>query len=126
MESKSSMHRPRTLKIRNGEKAVPTFSTDEMQRRLATLRKHMSDNDISYALFTSIHNINYFADFVHCTFGRPYGLVVSSGASTTISANIDGGQPWRQSFGDNLVVTADGAENITGFPFGPEHNIIKR
>ena len=23
-----------------------------------------------------------------------------------------------------LVVTRDGAENITGFPYGPEHNII--
>jgi len=22
------------------------------------------------------------------------------------------------------VVTGDGAENITGFPYGPEHNIV--
>ena len=25
---------------------------------------------------------------------------------------------------DILVVTDNGSENITGFPFGPEHNII--
>ena len=25
---------------------------------------------------------------------------------------------------DILVVTGEGAENITGFPYGPEHNII--
>ncbi|MEQ8707859.1 MAG: hypothetical protein RIC36_02635 [Rhodospirillales bacterium] len=27
---------------------------------------------------------------------------------------------------DILVATEDGADNITGFPFGPEHNIIAR
>ena len=25
---------------------------------------------------------------------------------------------------DILVVTEDGAENITGFPYGPDHNVI--
>ena len=25
---------------------------------------------------------------------------------------------------DILVITEDGAINLTGFPFGPEHNII--
>ncbi len=25
---------------------------------------------------------------------------------------------------DILVVPEDGAENITGFPYGPEHNIV--
>jgi len=27
---------------------------------------------------------------------------------------------------DILIVTADGSENITHFPYGPQHNIIKR
>jgi creatinase len=31
--------------------------------------------------------------------------VVSLDGATSISANIDGGQPWRRSFGDNLVYT---------------------
>ena len=99
------MDRARTLTIENGRKAVPTFSAEEMSGRLERLRAHMAREDIDAALFTSIHNINYFTDFVYCSFGRPYGLVVSADRSTTISANIDGGQPWRQSFGDQLTYT---------------------
>jgi creatinase len=99
------MERPRTLTIDNGPKAEPTFSAAEMSRRLEGLRAYMARADIDAALFTSIHNINYFTDFVYCSFGRPYGLVVTQDRCTTISANIDGGQPWRQSFGDQLTYT---------------------
>jgi len=76
-----------------------------MSGRLERLRAHMAREGIDAALFTSIHNINYFADFVYCSFGRSYGLVVTGEGSTTISANIDGGQPWRQSFGDQVAYT---------------------
>lgn len=89
--------------IRNGEKVEPTFSEAEMNRRLTQLRAAMAAAAIDAALFTSYHNIDYFADFLFCHFGRFYGLVVTQSAATTISANIDGGQPWRRSFGDNLV-----------------------
>ncbi|MEJ1994069.1 MAG: M24 family metallopeptidase [Limibacillus sp.] len=89
--------------IRNGEKVQPTFSEAEMTRRLTQLRAAMAEAAIDAALFTSYHNIDYFADFLFCHFGRFYGLVVTQSAATTISANIDGGQPWRRSFGDNLV-----------------------
>ena len=99
------MDRPRTLTIENGRKAEPTFSATEMSRRLARLRACMADGGMDAVLFTSFHNINYFTDFMYCAFGRPYGLVVTQDRSTTISANIDGGQPWRQSFGDDLVYT---------------------
>ena len=99
------MDRPRTLIIENGPKAAPTFSEQEMSTRLARLRAHMTDEKLDAVLFTSIHNINYFTDFVYCSFGRSYGLVITQDRSTTISANIDGGQPWRQSFGANLVYT---------------------
>ena len=99
------MERPRTLVLRNGEKATPTFSAEEMGARIAKLRRHMAEHSIDAVLFTSIHNVNYFADFVYCSFGRSYGLVVTAERHTTISANIDYGQPWRQSFGDNLVYT---------------------
>jgi len=76
-----------------------------MSGRLGRLRAHMAREDIDAVLFTSIHNINYFTGFVYCAFGRSYGLVVTQDRSTTISANIDGGQPWRKSFGDQLVYT---------------------
>ena len=91
--------------IRNGEKARPTFSPEEMRRRLAALRAHMAERQIDACLFTSYHNINYFSDFLYCSFGRSYGLVITRDGQTTISANIDGGQPWRRTFGDNVVYT---------------------
>ncbi len=91
--------------IRNGEKATPTFSADEMSARLARLRGLMAERAIDACLFTSYHNIDYYSDFLYCSFGRPYGLVVTGDDATTITANIDGGQPWRRTFGDNLVYT---------------------
>ena len=93
------------ITIANGERVTPTFSAAEMEARLATLRAHMAENDIGHVLFTSYHSINYYADFLYCSFGRPYALVVSQDKSITISANIDGGQPWRRCFGDNVIYT---------------------
>ena len=93
------------ITIANGERVTPTFSAAEMDARLATLRAHMAENDIGHVLFTSYHSINYYADFLYCSFGRPYALVVSQDKSITISANIDGGQPWRRCFGDNVIYT---------------------
>ncbi len=92
-------------RIQNGEKVRPTFSPNEMNRRLSALRAHMAEKQIDACLFTSYHNINYFSDFLYCSFGRNYGLVVTQETQTTISANIDAGQPWRRTFGDNLVYT---------------------
>jgi creatinase len=91
--------------IHNGERIAGTFSAAEMDGRLAKLRRLMSREDIGQVLFTSYHNINYYGDFLYCSFGRPYGLVVTPSKSTSISANIDAGQPWRRTFGDNLVYT---------------------
>jgi creatinase len=96
---------PSLKTIPNGEKVQGTFSPAEMESRLRKLRGHMADNRIDYALFTSIHNVNYYSDFLYTSFGRSYGLVVSPDRATTISANIDAGQPWRRSFGDNIVYT---------------------
>ena len=89
----------------NGEKVTPTFSQSEMQRRLDLIRAHMAAADIDAALFTSYHNINYYADFLYCHFGRRYGLVVDHTTATSISAGIDGGQPWRRTFGGNVTYT---------------------
>ena len=99
--------RPRTLKISNGIPPLPTFSLEEMNRRLTLLRGHMQETGIDAVLFTSMHNINYYADFIYCAFGRNYGCVITSEELTTISANIDGGQPGRQTFGHNNVVYTD-------------------
>ena len=37
----------------------------------------MAASGMDTALFTSFHNINDYTPFVYCTFGRPYGLVVT-------------------------------------------------
>ncbi|KKJ75825.1 creatininase [Kiloniella litopenaei] len=95
----------RTLRIRNGEKVQGTFSRVEMERRISNLRRHMADNDIDAVVLTSYHNINYFNDFVYCAFGRPYGLIVTQDKHISVTANIDGGQPWRRSFDDNVIYT---------------------
>ena len=95
----------RLLKWHNGDKVKPTFSAKEMQRRQDNLRKFMAENNIDSALLTSYHNINYHADFLYCYFGRKYGLVINQDRATSISAAIDGGQPYRRTFGDNITYT---------------------
>lgn len=89
----------------NGAKVQPTFSAGEMTRRLTSIRNHMAANKIDAALFTSYHNICYYSDFTYCYFGRRYGLLVDHNKSTSISAGIDGGQPWRRTFGGNVTYT---------------------
>jgi creatinase len=95
----------RTKLIKNGESVTPTFSKAEMERRNDNLRRHMAKADIDAVLFTSYHNINYYSDFLYTSFGRNYGLVVTQDKHVTVSANIDGGMPFRRSFGDNIVYT---------------------
>ncbi|WP_240776236.1 M24 family metallopeptidase [Nitrincola alkalilacustris] len=97
---------PKNLTLPNGSKVKPTFSKAELERRLNRLRQHMAEQQIDAVLFTSYHNINYYSDFVYCRFGRDYGLVVTQEGYTTITANIDGGQPYRRNqLGDNLIYT---------------------
>ena len=93
------------ITIHNGDKAPRVFSDAEIEGRLARLRAHMTEADIEAVLFTSYHNINYFNDFVYCSFGRPYGLVVTRDKSIAIVANIDYGQPWRRGYGDTVTYT---------------------
>jgi len=50
------------------------------------------------------------------------GMVVSMEPMITIPEGMPGAGGYREH--DILVVTETGATNITGFPFGPEHNII--
>ena len=97
--------RPRLLSLPNGEKATPTFSREETNRRLSNLRSWMREASVDACLFTSIHNVNYFADYVYCSFGRHYGLVVTHDAHTLVGANLDYGRPWRRSVADCVAYT---------------------
>lgn len=69
-----------------------TFSEGEFARRLAGLRGVMEEEGMDGVLFTSVHNINYYCDFLYCAFGRRYGLWVDGERVVVISANIDGGR----------------------------------
>ena len=89
----------------NGEREFSPFSDGEMIRRQNELRDWMSKNDVDASLFTSHHCINYYSGWLYCYFGRKYGMVIDQKNATTISAGIDGGQPFRRSFGTNITYT---------------------
>ncbi len=95
----------RTYKMENGEKAFSPFTPAEMDRRQNGLRRLMQQERLDGCLFTSYHNICYFSGFLYCSFGRTYGFLVTEDDATTISAGIDGGQPWRRTHGDALTYT---------------------
>ena len=50
------------------------------------------------------------------------GMVISMEPMLTIPENMPGAGGYREH--DILIITEDGNENITGFPYGPEHNVI--
>ncbi|GAA0411086.1 M24 family metallopeptidase [Cocleimonas flava] len=105
MNKNATLNMPSYINIPNGEAVNPTFSKQEMQSRVDKLRVLMSTLNIDSCLMTSIHNINYYSDFLYCSFGRKYGLVINHDTQITVTANIDGGQPYRRTFGENLVYT---------------------
>ena len=98
------MERPQQYRFHQGEKTLP-FSSDEYDARLSSLRNIMSNRGLDACIFTSMHNIAYYSGFLYCSFGRPYGLIVTSDNSITISAGIDAAQPWRRCHGDNITYT---------------------
>ena len=99
------MERPDFFTLKNGEKVKLPFSSNEYQNRVYNLRKVMSDNNIEMIILTSMHNIAYYTGFIYCSFGRPYGCVITQNKIVTISANIDASQPWRRSHCDNIIYT---------------------
>ena len=50
------------------------------------------------------------------------GMVVSMEPMLTVPQGTPGAGGYREH--DILVIGEQGAENITGFPYGPEHNIV--
>lgn len=82
--------------IENGDRATGTFSDAEMARRLSALRDVMAERDLDAVILTSMHGILYFSDFLYCSFGRPFGLVVTRDRSTVLAPLVDYGHPWRR------------------------------
>ncbi|WKS99412.1 aminopeptidase P family N-terminal domain-containing protein [Gallibacterium salpingitidis] len=93
------------IEIRNGAKVKGTFSPQEMNRRLTSLRQVMKNKNLDAVILTSYHNVNYFSDYLYYSFGRPFALVVTQDCSVTVTTNIDGGLGYRRSFGENIIYT---------------------
>ena len=99
------MERPDFFKLKNGKKAKLPFSNQEYSQRVFNLRNIMDKNNLDMIILTSMHNIAYYTGFIYCSFGRPYGCVITKDKISTISANIDASQPWRRSQCDNVIYT---------------------
>ncbi len=97
-------NRPEHYRFHQGDRVLP-FAPAEYDARLAGLRRIMAEHGVGAAVLTSMHNIAYYSGFLYCSFGRPYGLVVTATQSVTISAGIDAGQPWRRCHGDTITYT---------------------
>jgi len=96
--------RPQQYRFHQGERVLP-FAPAEYEARLSGLRAIMAQAGVEAAVLTSMQNIAYYSGFLYCSFGRPYGLVVTETQSVTISAGIDAAQPWRRGHGDNITYT---------------------
>ena len=101
------MTMPDLIYIDNGERVRHSFSDAEYANRIGKLRAMMAKKGVDTTLFTSYHNINYYSDFLYCSFGRFYGLVVTQDKVVLIAANIDGGQPWRKGVCDRALIYTD-------------------
>ena len=99
------MERPDFFSLKNGNKVKLPFSQKEYDQRVNKLRDLMEKNDLDIVILTSMHNIAYYTGFIYCSFGRPYGCVITKNKISTISANIDAAKPWRRSHCDNVIYT---------------------
>ena len=99
------MERPDFFTLKNGEKAKLPFSNEEYNQRLNKLRSIMDKDNLDMIILTSMHNIAYYSGFIYCSFGRPYGCIITENKIVTISANIDASQPWRRSHCENIIYT---------------------
>ena len=99
------MERPDFFELKNGEKVKLPFTEKEYNDRVSKLRSVMEQNGHDMIILTSMHNVAYYTGFIYCSFGRPYGCVITQDKISTISANIDASQPWRRSHCDNVIYT---------------------
>ena len=99
------MERPDFFSLQNGEKVKLPFSDLEYKNRVSTLRSVMDKKNLDMVILTSMHNVSYYTGFIYCSFGRPYGCIITRNKIFTISANIDASQPWRRSHCENVIYT---------------------
>jgi len=93
------------LNFHNGVKSQLPISIEEYENRILGIRLIMKELNLDSVVLTSMHNIAYYSGFLYCSFGRQYACVVTQSDTVTVSAGIDGGEPWRRSVFDNLTYT---------------------
>ena len=71
------MERPDFFSLKNGERVKLPFTNSEYKKRVHNLRNIMEKNNLDMVILTSMHNIAYYTGFIYCSFGRPYGCVVT-------------------------------------------------
>src|SRR5207237_134899 len=77
MNAPMSTPRPASYRFHQGERVLP-FAAEDYEARLRGLRALMAEAGVDVAVLTSMHGIAYYSGFLYCSFGRPYGLVVTS------------------------------------------------
>ena len=82
------MERPDFFELKNGEKVKLPFSEKEYKERVSKLRTVMDKNNLDMIILTSMHNIAYYTGFIYCSFGRPYGCLITKKKIFTISAKV--------------------------------------
>ncbi len=97
--------RPNFFPFHNGSKGALPFKHSEYVERVSKLRVIMASKGIDVALMTSMQNVAYYTGFLYCSFGRPYGCIITEKDVVTISAGIDAGQPWRRSAFNSITYT---------------------
>ena len=85
----------------NGQQLDLTFSNAEFERRLTRVRELLSTHNLDAFVLTSMHNIKYFSDFVP-SHSVAFAVVITARIDNRYPW-VDGGMPWRTTYGDNIV-----------------------
>ena len=56
-----------------------------MDRRLNRIRSHMEKDGIDACVFTSYYNMYYFSEFLYCSMGRQFAMIVTDEKAITIT-----------------------------------------
>ena len=75
--AQSSTERPQQYRFHQGDRVLP-FAASEYDERIAGLREIMEVHGVDACVFTSMHSIAYYSGCLYCSYGRPYGLVVTA------------------------------------------------
>src|SRR5699024_5768295 len=103
---------PHVLNQYNGQQQEMTFSTQEVQRSLTRARQLLSSLNLDALVLTSMKDLNYCSDLVTSRFGRTYAVVITPEDSVTVTPWVDGGMPWRTTYGENIVYSDWEANNF--------------